>query len=353
MGVTTPAAELEGVVIGYDGEAVVSDLDLTVEADEMVVLLGPSGSGKSTILGAIAGFVPIRSGVIRIGGRVVAGDGRHEPPERRDVAVVFQGSALWPHLSALDTVAYPLRRRAVAAEAARSEAGAILARLGIERLADRRPAEMSGGEQQRVGLGRALARGARLHLFDEPTAHLDGPLRDRLLGEIARTRREAGAAGMYATHDTAEALAIADRVLLLRGGTVIQAGTPTDVYEAPIDPWAARLTGPASEIEARLVSGVGDVVELDVAGVRIRARVDGCLDPGAAAADRVRILVRPDWAAIGGPLPGSVTASRFRGSHTDVDLGTPAGPITIRQPGPPSVAVGDVTGWSLRRGRCI
>ncbi|MBA2719394.1 MAG: ABC transporter ATP-binding protein, partial [Chloroflexi bacterium] len=350
---TTPAAELEGVVIGYGGEPVVSGLALTVEADEMVVLLGPSGSGKSTILGAIAGFVPIRSGVIRIGGRVVAGDGRHEPPERRDVGVVFQGSALWPHLSALDTVAYPLRRRGVAAETARREAGAILARLGIERLADRRPAEMSGGEQQRVGLGRALARAARLHLFDEPTAHLDGPLRDRLLGEIAVTRRESGAAGMYATHDTAEALAIADRVLLLRDGAVVQAGTPTDVYEAPVDAWAARLTGPASEIEARIVSAAGDLVELEVAGVRIRARVDGCGSPGEAADDPVRLLVRPDWAAIGGPLPGRVTASRFRGSHTDVDLGTPAGLITIRQPGPPSVAVGDLTGWSLRRGRSI
>nr|MBA2382058.1 TOBE domain-containing protein [Chloroflexota bacterium] len=178
-------------------------------------------------------------------------------------------------------------------------------------------------------------------------------LRDRLLGEIAVTRREAGAAGIYATHDTAEALAIADRVLLLRDGAVVQAGTPTDVYEAPVDAWAARLTGPASEIEARIVTAAGDLVELDVAGVPIRARVDGGGNPCETVAGPVRLLVRPDWAAIGGPLRGSVSAIRFRGSHTDIDLRTPAGPITIRQPGPPSLAVGDVTGWSLRRGRHV
>src|SRR5205085_8145126 len=122
----------------------------------------------------------------------VAATGRHEPPDRRDVAVVFQNAALWPHLSALETVAYPLRRAGARPGPARAEAAAILDRLGLAALADRRPAELSGGEQQRVGLGRAIARRAALHLFDEPTAHLDGPLRDRLLDEVAAARREAG-----------------------------------------------------------------------------------------------------------------------------------------------------------------
>lgn len=343
-----PAAELSGVTIGYGAEPVVVDLDLTVAAGEMVVLLGPSGSGKTTILGAIAGFLPIRAGELRIAGRLVAAAGRHEPPERRDVGVVFQGSALWPHLSAADTVAYPLRRRGLAGDPARRQAMAILERLGIGHLADRRPAGMSGGEQQRVGLGRALARGAALHLFDEPTAHLDGPLRDRLLEEIAGARRDAGAAGVYATHDTAEALAIADRVVLLRAGRIVQTGSPLEVYEAPVDAWAARLTGPASEIDAVLVGTIGDVAELDVAGVRIRARLAG---PGATGA--VRLLVRPDWATLPGSLPGRVAAVRFRGSHTDVDLVTPAGAVTIRRPGPPSVAVGDEPGWALTRARVL
>jgi ABC-type Fe3+/spermidine/putrescine transport system ATPase subunit len=344
-----PIVEARGVAVGYDRTLVVDRLDLSVAAGEMVVLLGPSGSGKTTILAAIAGFVPIRSGELRIAGRLVAGPGRHEPPERRDVAVVFQASALWPHLSAVDTVAYPLRRRGVSAADARREGAAILERFGIAHLAERRPAEMSGGEQQRVGLGRAVARGAALHLFDEPTAHLDGPLRDRLLEEIATTRRAAGAAGIYATHDTAEALAIADRVALVREGRLVQVGSPLEVYEAPADGWAARLTGPASELEAVVAGRVGELAEIDLGGVRVRAALSG----DGAAPGPGRLLVRPDWASLGGPLPGRVSAVRFRGSHTDIDLATAAGPLTIRRPGPPSVGIGDDPGWTLARARAI
>ncbi|HEX2756722.1 MAG TPA: ABC transporter ATP-binding protein [Candidatus Limnocylindrales bacterium] len=341
--------EARRISVGYDRTLVVDGLDLTVAAGEMVVLLGPSGSGKTTILSAIAGFLPIRSGALWIDGQVVAAAGRHVPPERRNVAVVFQGSALWPHLSALDTVAYPIRRRGAAMADARREARAILARLGIAHLADRRPAEMSGGEQQRVGLGRAVARGAALHLFDEPTAHLDGPLRERLLDEIAATRRATGAAGIYATHDTAEALAIADRVALIRDGRLVQVGPPIEVYEAPVDGWAARLTGPASELDAVVVGPIGDLTEIDVAGVRVRAVIDG--PEAGVVPSPARLLVRPDWATLGGPLPGVVAGVRFRGSHTDIELATPAGDLTIRRAGPPSVSAGDEPGWTLVHGR--
>ena len=192
----------------------------------MLALLGPSGSGKSTLLNVIAGFISIRSGEIALGTRLVATPNRADPPERREVAFVFQDYGLWPHLTALDTVAYPLRRRGVRKEAARAQAQLILDRLGIGGLADRKPAQLSGGEQQRVGLGRALARQAVLYLFDEPTAHLDAHLRDVFLGVIAARRRETGAAAIYATHDAAEALGLADRVALLVEGRLIQVGTP-------------------------------------------------------------------------------------------------------------------------------
>jgi ABC-type Fe3+/spermidine/putrescine transport system ATPase subunit len=352
-----PAVEARAMSVGYDRTLVVDGLDLRVAAGEMVVLLGPSGSGKTTILSAIAGFIPIRSGEIRIAGRIVAAAGQHEPPERRDVAVVFQGSALWPHLSALDTVAYPIRRRGTSSPEARLAAQAILERFGIGGLADRRPAEMSGGEQQRVGLGRAVARGARLHLFDEPTAHLDGPLRDRLLEAITGIRRETGAAGLYATHDTAEALAIADRVALIRDGRIVQTGSPIEVYEAPVDAWAARLTGPASELDATVIRDLGDLTELELAGVRVQVRIASGRGAGGnasgGASGAVRLLVRPDWAILGGSLPARVSAVRFRGSHTDIDLETPAGELTIRRPGPPSVVVGETPGWALARGRVM
>jgi len=352
-----PAVTCRSVDIAHGDRVVVTGLDLTVAPGEMLVLLGPSGSGKTTILGAIAGFLPIRSGEIRVGDRLVAGPARHEPPDRRDVAVVFQDYALWPHMNALETVAYPLRRRGLGAAAARIEAGRLLDQLGIAGLADRRPAEMSGGEQQRLGLGRALARGAGVQLFDEPTAHLDGTLRERLQGEIAAQRKESGAAGIYATHETAEALAMADRVALIREGRVIQHGTPREVYEAPVDAWAARLTGPASEIVAELAGFQDGQPDLVIGGVHVRPAAGptngNATGAGPGTTGAATLLVRPDWATLGGPLPGTVARVQFRGGHTDYLLATPAGEVGVRRIGPPIAAEGESVGWRLDRVRLL
>jgi len=240
----TPALALKGVGVRY-GEAVILDgIDLVAEPGEVVAVLGPSGSGKTTLLFAVAGFVPIDAGSISIGGTDVATPERGMPPERRDVAVVFQSYALWPHLSAADTVAFPLQAAGTPGDAARREAARLLEAVGIGELAGRRPAELSGGQQQRVGLARALARRAGVYLFDEPTAHLDAPTRAAVQAEIAARRAELGSAAIYATHDAAEALGIADRVALLRGGRLVQQGTPDEVYERPADRWAAGITGP-------------------------------------------------------------------------------------------------------------
>jgi len=347
-GSAEPAVRCRGVTVAYGPRAVVSDLDLDVGRGEMLALLGPSGCGKTTILSALAGFLPIRSGAIEIGGRAVAGEGRHLPPERRDVGVVFQGYALWPHLDALDTVAYPIRRRGVGAPEARRRARTILERLGIVELAHRRPAELSGGEQQRVGLGRALAREASVLLFDEPTAHLDATLRDRLQLEIADHRKRSGAAAIYATHDTAEALAIADRVALLRDGRLVQEGTPSMVYERPVDLWAARLTGLASIVDLA-------IIDLDAGDGRTRVVVAGVAQApiltaaGSVAPGPVRAVVRPDWVRLGGAAPGRVETVAFRGAHTDYRLATPAGAIDLRAGGPPTFGPGDEIGWSIER----
>ncbi|MEO7665172.1 MAG: ABC transporter ATP-binding protein [Candidatus Limnocylindrales bacterium] len=332
--------------IAYGEEMVIQALDLEVRRGEMVALLGPSGSGKSTLIAALAGFLPIASGEIRIDGRTVAGVGRNEPPERRGVAVVFQGYALWPHLSALETVAYPIRRSGVASSEARRRAGEILEQLGISALADRRPAELSGGEQQRVGLGRALAREAGLYLFDEPTAHLDTALRDHLQAEIAEQRRRSGAAAIYATHDTAEALGLADRVVLLRGGRIIQDGTPSAVYERPINAWAAKLTGPAATIPVCVVDLLNGRGAVEIAGVRQQVAIGTAqpLTPGEAAA-----VVRPDWVQFGGDIPARLDAVAFRGTHTDYLTRTTAGQIGVRVPGPPTLHPGESVGLTIER----
>jgi ABC-type sugar transport system ATPase subunit len=308
--------ELRNLSITYGSTRVLDSLNLTVRGGEVIALLGPSGSGKSTLLNAVAGFRPINSGEILLAGRNVAAPGHTEPPERRDIAFVFQDYGLWPHLTAIDTVAYPLRRRGVRPGPARDQARGILERLGIGPLADRRPAQLSGGEQQRVGLARAMAREAALYLFDEPTAHLDAQVRDVFLAELAARRRESGTAAIYATHDAAEALGLADRVALLIGGRVIQKGSPQQLYAEPVSVEAARLTGPAS------------LLNDDAMG---------------------RVLVRPDWVRFGGDRTGVVVDVWFRGSYTDYVLRTSDGELLLRTPAPPAHRRGEELSWSLDR----
>jgi ABC-type Fe3+/spermidine/putrescine transport system ATPase subunit len=313
-----PALEVVDLEVAFDGTPALRGVSLTVDPGEVLALLGPSGSGKSTLLHAVAGFLVPSAGSVRLGGSQVTGGRRIVPPERRDVGVVFQNYALWPHLSALDTVAYPARRRGAGRTQARSEARAILERLRIDSLADRRPAELSGGEQQRVGLARALARRPSLYLFDEPTAHLDTHVRGVFLDELRARRRDSGAAAVYATHDAEEALGLADRVALLSEGRLLQVGTPQQVYAEPVDLFAARLTGPASVIDAP--------------------------DGGG------RLLVRPGWACLGGPLEAEVRAVWFRGPHSDYLAETTFGQLLIREPGPPRHPVGARVGWTLLHG---
>jgi len=327
------ALECRGLHLAYDGQPVVTGVALDVLPGESIVLLGPSGSGKTTILSAIAGFIDPIGGEILLGGRTVATAERSVPPEQRRIGVVFQHYALWPHLTAVQTVAYPMHRQGMARSQARAEALVLLERLGLADLADRKPAQLSGGEQQRVGLARAIAREPDLFLFDEPTAHLDTPLRAALQEELAERRARTGIAAVTATHDVAEALAAADRVVLLRDGRVIQVGTPIEVYEQPADLWAARLTGPASALDATLV---GDVA----------VRVEGS---GARGEPGDRVLVRPDWASLRGNLTGTVVGVWFRGPHTDYRLATSYGEVEIREAGPPGASVGATIGWQLHR----
>jgi iron(III) transport system ATP-binding protein len=307
------ALELRGLSVAYHGTLALDSVDLRVAAGEMLALLGPSGSGKSTLLHAVAGFHAPIAGEIRLGGEQVASPGGGMPPERRGVAMVFQNYALWPHLTALDTVAYPARRRGAPRDEARREAMTILERLQVAHLAHRRPAELSGGEQQRVGLGRALARRALLYLFDEPTAHLDTHVRAVFLEELLSRRRETGAAAVYATHDAEEALGVADRVALLAGGRLVQVGTPEEVYHRPVDLWAARLTGAGSVLT-------------------------GPAGP---------LLVRPGWARLGGERTARLADVWFRGPHSDYLLDTGEGRLLVREPGPPRHARGDRVGWTL------
>lgn len=339
----TVPLDCRGVTVAYDIDSVLASLDLTVSAEEVVAVLGPSGSGKTTLLYAVAGFMNLAAGEISMGGRTVATVDRQEPPEQRDVGFVFQNYALWPHLDALETVAYPLRRRGLDQSAADREARELLDRMGIADLAHRKPAELSGGQQQRVGLARALAGRPALYLFDEPTAHLDTSLRVVLQEELAEQRKLSGAAAVYATHDSGEALAVADRIALLRDGSVVQVGSPQEVYSRPVDVWTARLTGPASVLHVDIAQAGREEVVVRCEGRTVK--VEGtAATPGWAS-----VIVRPDWAELGGDLPGRVTHVWYRGPYTDYRLETAAGLVEIRRDGAPIAKPGERVNWILRR----
>ena len=263
------------------GNRALNDVSFEVEPGTFLVLLGPSGSGKTTLLRSIAGIERVTEGRMAIGDLVVADQRLHIPPERRDLSMVFQDYALWPHMVARDNVAFALKRRGLARPEARRLANAMLERVGLGKLADRYPSELSGGEQQRVALARALIGDTGLILCDEPLSNLDADLRERMRVEISSLVRAAGATTIYITHDQAEAFALADRVGVLEHGRLVQMGTPEEIYARPATPFVARFTGLAGELSAQIrsVADGDDCVEVELAELhgahRIRARLGG------------------------------------------------------------------------------
>jgi len=262
------------------GHEALRDVSLDVGPGTFLVLLGPSGSGKTTLLRCLAGIERLTSGRIAIGDRTVAEGSAHVPPDQRDLSMVFQDYALWPHLTARDNVAFALRhrrqggqggagRRDLSRATCRSRAEQMLDRVGLRALAGRYPNELSGGEQQRVALARALIGDTGLILCDEPLSNLDADLRERMRVEISALVREAEATTVYITHDQAEAFALADQVGVLERGRLVQAGTPEEIYTRPATPFVARFTGLAGELPVR-VRGRGTdgtvLVELMLAG---------------------------------------------------------------------------------------
>jgi iron(III) transport system ATP-binding protein len=243
-------------------------VSLDVAPGTFVVLLGPSGSGKTTLLRCLAGIERIDSGSLSIGSRVVADGRSHVPPEQRDLSMVFQDYALWPHMTALDNVAFALRRRRLSRAECRVKAGSMLERVGLSEFARRYPNELSGGQQQRVALARALIADTGLILCDEPLSNLDADLRERMRVEISSLVREAGATTVYITHDQAEAFALADHIGVLEEGVLVQSGSAEDVYHHPATPFVARFTGLAGELPVRVAGhGSDGAFELTATGV--------------------------------------------------------------------------------------
>jgi multiple sugar transport system ATP-binding protein len=251
------SVELRGVSRTYPGRRgrdsvrALDALDLDLEDGQLVVVVGPSGSGKSTLLRSIAGLEPIDAGTVRIGGRDVTG----LPAGDRKVAMVFQDSALYPHLDVEANISFGLRARGSPRTEAAARVREAAAQLSIETLLRRRPGELSGGERQRVALARAIVREPAVFLLDEPLASLDAELRAQAREEIRSVQRRLGTAMAYVTHDHVEAMSLGDRVAVLRAGKVVQVDAPTTVYDRPASPFVARMFGspPMNVLPADLV----------------------------------------------------------------------------------------------------
>jgi multiple sugar transport system ATP-binding protein len=231
---------LEHVRKVYDsGQVAVADATLEIADGELVVLVGPSGCGKSTLLRMVAGLETITSGTLRIGGQVV----NDMPPKLRDIAMVFQSYALYPHMTVRENLAFGLTLRSVDAATIRSRVNDAATLLGLEKLLDRRPRELSGGQRQRVALGRALVRQPQVFLLDEPLSNLDARLRLTMRTEIARLHRRLGATMIYVTHDQVEAMTLGQRIVVLNAGEIQQVDTPMRIYERPANVFVSTFLG--------------------------------------------------------------------------------------------------------------
>ncbi|MCV7058297.1 ABC transporter ATP-binding protein [Mycolicibacterium gilvum] len=228
-----------GVTKAYGSTSVVSDLDLELPDGSLSVLVGPSGCGKSTTLRMLAGLETVTSGTITIGDRDVT----HLQPRDRDIAMVFQNYALYPHLTVAENIAFPLRANKTPRREALARAATVAESLGLSALLGRKPKDLSGGQQQRVAIGRAIIREPSVFLFDEPLSNLDAKLRVETRTELAQIQRRLGITSVYVTHDQEEAMTLSDRMIVMRDGKIAQQGAPQDVYARPADTFVAAFVG--------------------------------------------------------------------------------------------------------------
>jgi putative spermidine/putrescine transport system ATP-binding protein len=311
--------EVERVWKSYDGKLfVVRDVSFVLEPGEFLTLLGPSGSGKTTTLMMIAGFEPPSRGRVRVDGRDIAA----ELPEQRNFGIVFQGYALFPHMSALDNVAFPLRMRGVETRRRQRQAAEMLEKVGLLALSGRRPHELSGGQQQRVALARALVFAPDALLLDEPLGALDRKLREQLQIEIKELQRRIGVSVLLVTHDQDEAMMMSDRIAVMDKGSIAQIGAPADVYLHPVTPFVATFLGETNLLPGTCRGAEGDHLIIQLFnGALGRARIPRFGGrPGAG--DAVLAAIRPERMRILKPgeaadscIEGRIVSFAFLGRH--------------------------------------
>ncbi len=292
--ITLTVQDLHKTYPGADGDFhAVRGVSFTIEPGTLYSLLGPSGCGKTTTLRCIAGLETSDSGLIRLGDSVFSDGSRHLPPDRRDIGMVFQNYAIWPHLTVFENVAFPLR--VGKHKYSKSEIGRhvdeALDRVELGHLTDRPAVAMSGGQQQRLALARALVRRPRLLLLDEPLSNLDAKLRDSMRTELRQLQQHLGITTLYVTHDQGEALSMSDRVAVMSAGVIQQEGTPHEIYQDPTCRFVADFVGHTNLVNATVVAADGSG-DLQIEVLHTRIAVSGCA--GRHAGDQVLLSIRPE-----------------------------------------------------------
>ena len=334
-----PSLDLRGIQKSFSSTPVLDDVSLTLEAREFIAFLGPSGSGKSTLLRIIAGLETADKGEVWLEGRRID----QLPPGERGVAMVFQHYALYPHMSVRENMAFGLRNARVAKGEIERRIAEAAKVLEIEPLLDRKPAEMSGGQRQRVAIGRALVKEPKLFLLDEPLSNLDAALRLRTRVELAQLKRRVDAAVIMVTHDQAEAMTLADRIVVMNDRRIQQVGRPMEIYSRPANTFVAQFVGsPAMTLlPAEMVDG-GDHATLRLGdGSLVETRIGR---DALQQSNALRVGVRPEAVRVGGKATtkGKVELVERLGERTLIYARLSDGrPITAEDEGTSAVKIGD------------
>ena len=333
---------LDAVRKSYAGREVVHGISVAVEDGELIVVVGPSGCGKSTLLRMVAGLEPVTAGTVAIDGRVV----NAVEPKDRDIAMVFQNYALYPHMSVYDNMAYGLRMRHMGHAEIAGRVARAAGILRLDGLLQRKPRQLSGGQRQRVAMGRAIVRDPKIFLFDEPLSNLDAQLRVEMRVEIRKLQRDLGTTSLYVTHDQVEAMTLADRLIVMNEGNADQIGPPLDLYERPATAFVAGFIGsPAMNLLS------GKIAERGVELGRLRLDVLGSREPGR----EVLVGLRPEDLELAGdgPLALRVELLERLGADTILHgrLGDAGPAVTARLPGALDPMLGDVLRFNIRRER--
>jgi spermidine/putrescine ABC transporter ATP-binding subunit len=328
------AVALDGVTKRFGKTTALDDVSLMVRRGELMTLLGPSGCGKTTLLNLVAGFLTPDSGEIAIAGRRMT----DVPAYRREIGIMFQNYALFPHMSVAANVGYGLRMRRIAKAEIARRVGEALALVKLAGLEDRKPRQLSGGQQQRVALARALVIRPQVLLLDEPFSALDRNLRASMQVELKEIQRKLGVTAIFVTHDQSEALSLSDRIAVIADGRIRQLDTPDEIYRHPLDRFVASFIGDANVLRARLerIDGAVATVVLGAARVAVPARTL----QGGAVGDPVDLFVRPEGLCVAeneaaAAVHGLVAAQIYQGGHIDLYVEVPqavSGRVLLRVP---------------------